>query len=406
MVRLIQNELRFCLQKKNILIFVLALLSIPLIFPFTFEQDYQKYPTVMIEQHTTEGNNADVSINNIKGQLAAAEESGDEALVQELNQLLSAWQTEKSSVDYLMTLWRNCAKPEVYALLPEQYVLRDENVKNFNEVEGLFFDYETVLRDDERDWQNRMTLNEAYTQRGWLQEANQMVPTGMNVLKEGMGTMGILMVVILLCIMLWNSDMWAGEFDANAYQLLFTLPASRLRIYSMRCAIRVLLSMLAVMVLFGAAYGYALSQYGAGMESLMILNTTALTSFGFFDPSTIGAADAVYTISQVVGLQAILIFAYCFFFIAMVNLVSVLAKNKGLAMMVPGIYLMIIYMILATTVDSSVLTYNPCGYVMTLELLQGNIGIGLPMAFGLLMGLGLLFYLVGYWSVSRDLQGA
>ena len=90
---------------------------------------------------------------------------------------------------------------------------------------------------------------------------------------------------------------------------------------------------------------------------------------------------------------------------AIVHFLSILCKNKGLAMMVPSILLMLVYMVLTTSPDSTEFVLNPCGYLLTSEIVNGHMGIGYPLAVVILLVLGVCFYVGGYWIIRKDLQG-
>lgn len=406
MCNLIKNEIRFCLQKKNILVFLLALLSLPFIFHFYYVESYVNYPNEIHAEMGLEADSADMYVSNIKTVIKNYTEAGmsaDELVPYE--DALKIWQNEQSYVGYIRALWKNAARPEYYEQIITQYYLRDENALNAIELENIPINYNTMLRNDRHDLENRIKLKKTYEENNIVQEVNVKKPTGAYVITDSFKEMGIVMLIVLLLVLIWNADIWTAEFDANAYQLLFTLPISRLRIYLTRIITRGIATFFALGVFFICFYGIGTLMYDNGFNNFIIINQTALTSWGFFDPTAIQSADAVYPLVSLIVYQTVLVFSYLFCFMAFINFSSILCKNKGLALMIPSIVLMVIYMVLNTSANSADFIYNPCSYILSYELLKGNIGVGFPLAVSILLGIGVVFYVGGYLTIRKDLQG-
>ncbi len=407
MVHLLKNEIRFCLRKKNILIFLLVLAVLPILYYFPYVTDYKNYASEVVAEMDIAQDNAELSISILRSTIKTMKESTgtDETELAKYETLLNQWQSELNSINYIASVWRNTHYVEHYARLPEENALRDENAKQVVDDDLLGLDYTTMYRQDRQDLDNRFKLRAAYERLGLTQEPNQAVPTGAYCLSQGLGSMSILMGIVLLFVMLLNTDIWTNEFDANAYQLLFTLPISRFKIYATRCAVRFVFTFLTVGIVLGCFYGIGVVMHGDGLDNFVIMNETALKTFGFFDPSAVQLSDTVYPLGTMLMMQMVLVASYLFCFMAIVHFLSILCKNKGLAMMVPSILLMLVYMVLTTSPDSTEFVLNPCGYLLTSEIVNGHMGIGYPLAVVILLVLGVCFYVGGYWIIRKDLQG-
>lgn len=404
MCNLIKNEIRFCLQKKNILVFLLALLSLPFIFHFHYVESYVNYPNEIHAEMGLEADSADMYVSNIKTVIKNYTEAGisaDELVPYE--DALKVWQNEQSYIGYIRALWKNAARPEYYEQIITQYYLRDENALNAIELGNIPINYNTMLRNDRHDLENRIKLRKIYEENNIVQEVNVKKPTGAYVITDSFKEMGIVMLIVLLLVLIWNADIWTAEFDANAYQLLFSLPISRLRIYLTRIITRGIATFFALGVFFICFYGIGALMYGSGFNNFIIINQTALNAWGFFDSTIIQSTDAIYPLITMILFQTMLVFSYVFCFMAFINFSSILCKNKGLALMIPSILLMVIYMILNTSPNSADFMYNPCGYILTSDLLKGSIGVSFPFAVCILLGLGIIFYACGYLTIRKDL---
>lgn len=405
MCNLLKNEIRFCLSKKNILVFIITLLILPIIY-YPYVLEYENYAATVISRLTLAAENAELSISMINTAIEEKEATAanDEELT-EYRQILKVWENELTSVRYISAIWNNRNYPEYYALLPEQYKLRDENMRHIVDLEDLSLDYSTMYQDDEQDFLNRIQLRSIYKSQGLTQELNENIPTGANVLKKGFGSMSIFMAILLLFVLIINSDIWTKEFDANAYQLLFTLPVSRFKIYTIRFIIRIMFTIIAVCLLAVCFYGIGVLQHGSGINEYVIMNETAIKTWGYFEPLAVQSRDNVYPIITMLGYQLVIIFSIIFCFTSMINFISIMCKNKGLSLMLPSILLMILYMVLTTTPNSNEFLFNPCGYLLTTELLLGHIGIGYPLAVLILLIIGICFYASGYFIIYKDIQG-
>lgn len=406
MCNLLKNEIRFCLSKKNILAFITTLLILPVLFYYPYVREYESYAETEISRLELASDNAELSISIINAAINDKEkvDIDDEELTQ-YKQALKGWQNELSNVNYISAIWNNQHYPDYYALLPNQYKLRDENIEHIVELEDLPLDYSTIYQQDKQDLLNRMQLRNMYESQGLTQEPNKEIPTGANILKKGIGSMSVLMAILLLFVLVINSDIWTNEFDANAYQLLFTLPISRFKIYTVRFAIRVLFTITTVGLLLVCFYGIGVLQHGSGLADYVIMNETAIKTWAFFEPLAVRSSDAVYPIIIMLGYQSTIIFCIIFCFTSVINFVSILCKNKGIALMIPSVLLMIVYMALTTTSNSNEFVLNPCGYLLTNDLLCGRIGVGYPLSVMILLLIGSCFYVSGYFIIYKDIQG-
>ena len=80
-----------------------------------------------------------------------------------------------------------------------------------------------------------MLLHEAYEKADVPEPVNKAVPTGAYVLYHGLEGTGVVFLVLALLMLGWNYDIWSADFDESTSKLLYTLPFSRKRIFSVRC---------------------------------------------------------------------------------------------------------------------------------------------------------------------------
>ena len=248
---------------------------------------------------------------------------------------------------------------------------------------------------DRRDWNQRMLLHEAYEKADIPEPVNKAVPTGAYVLYHGLEGTGVVFLVLALLMLGWNYDIWSADFDESTSKLLYTLPFSRKRIFSVRCLVHWGLSLLGMLALLGLLFICGSIRFGFGWENFQIINMQVWKHFSLFSMETaeMGTGDVVVSIGMAVVLRLLLTVLFFTLFFAIIQLVSFAWKSNTsvLVTMMALVTGVVSTMIIPATYEWE--TYYvelagqetglweqliPLFYFQNGDILSGAMGIGAP----------------------------
>lgn len=409
MKSLLKNEILLCLRKKNIIVFVFACIFIMFIFQFYFETNYNHNSKETMIQIQEEIQKSEVNIYRMEIRLAGLKEiKADEQMIEETSVILNNWKLESEYANYLKVLWYNDQMGSNEAEIRKVLADRDQNAFNTRVENHLILNYTGLYRNSYRDLLNREKLRVSYQMADVLMPMNPRTPTGSYVLNEALSGFNPIMILILICVIIWNADMWSNEFDNNGFQILFTLPYKKSRIYFMRNIVRFLFTLTGVTLLILLLFVLGTFKYGHGFDQFSIVNQQGLSSIGAFEinPELLLKNDFSVSILTVIIYKMSIIFLYLLCFISFINLSSLFCKEKGLSIFVPSILMLITYMIVQTADSASLFMFIPSCYLLTSQALVGDIGISMIMIVLILTSVSSLLYFAGRQYITHaDLKG-
>ena len=409
MKNLIKNEMILFFRKKNLITFAFACLSVLFIFNFYFEVNYQHYASDTVIQIKEEIKKAEVNSNAIENRLAGLKEAkAEQKIISETEVLLNHWQFEKEKANYERVLWDSGQIENNENEIRKTQIERDINALNTQVDEKMLLDYSGMYRTHHRDLLNREKIMNAYQQEDILIPINPRTPTGASILSEALSGFNPILLLILLCAIIWNSDMWSSEYDHNGFQLLFTLPYKKSSIYLVRTLLRILFTLLGAAFILLLLYGLGTLKYGSGLEQLLITNNQGINSMNLFDEhvESLLNTDFVSSIAQVILLKGLFTFLYLISFISFISVSSLLSKEKGLSVFVPSILMMITYLLVQTTTNVASLKFIPSCYLLTSNILTGGMGMSMLLATIVLMATSSLLNMVAIFNLTyKDLNG-
>lgn len=409
MKNLIKNNMLQCLKKRNIIIFVLACISVIFIFKFYYETQYENYSLIMANEIQEEIQKAEINYHSVENRLNSLKENQmDSSTINKYEAILSSWQQEADYANYLRVLWLSDKTYGNETEILNTLEKRDVNAFNVIIDDKLILDYSGMYRSEYRDLLNRKKLSEAYSFSNTNSYANPITPTGAYLLSEGLNGFNPMMILILLCLIAWNADIWSKEFDHNGYQLYFTLPYKRSELYLARFLVHCLFSLLGIVLLLLLLFILGSVKYGHGFNQMLIINQQGLNSLSIFETNSqlLSAGDFPILIQNAILYKALLMSLYYFCFISFVNFTSLLCKERGLSIFVPIILILIIYMVVQTTNDYSLIRFIPPCYLLTSVMLMGGMGVSLVVASLVLIIISLFIHAVTLFYIKHvDLKG-
>lgn len=409
MKRLIKSEILLCFRKKNLLIFMFACILVMFIFQFYFEANYNNFTNEAVNQIQEEIQKAEVNLHTIESRLIGLHQAKvDEVVIDNMTVVLNSWKLEEEYTNYLKVLLLNeqfsTNESEIQNILAK----RDQNALNTLKDENMILDYSGLYRNNYRDLLNREKLRHVYQAANVSMLVNQNTPTGAFILSESLNGFNPIMILILICAIIWNADMWSNEFDNNGFQLLFTLPYNKSRIYFTRNIIHILFTFAGITMLLILLFLLGTFKYGHGLDHFLILNQQGISATNIFEvnPDLLMQTDFATTYGHVIMGKIGFFFLYQLCFLSFINLSSLLCKEKGLAIFIPSILMMITYMMVQTSDSVSMFKFIPSCYLLISEILIGEMGISMLNISIILIFVNGLLYIAGrQYLTFVDLKG-
>lgn len=372
-----KNEVRFFFSKRNLVIFFVVILVVPLVYYFSYFPDYEEYKYEKLEDISNQQMDVTTYVKRYEDRISYYEENDPEfEKLPGLCKMLKIWNAYSAESNLLSQYWENPEKweKEIRSLTRQM----DELL--VGAPEGFDLGEENLYRQTERDWNQRMLLYAAYDEAGIEVPINEKKPTGTYALYQalsGFHPVFFLLIILLIC---WNYDCWSAEFDVGTYRLLYTQPYSRGSLFWMRSLVHWFFSMSGCVVVLLEVYLCGAICYGSGWKNFVIVNTDILKTFGtiFAEDGELLTSDVVITMGQAVLLRLVLVFLFLTFFYVVVQFFSFLWKNGMLSMitiMIAGI------LVFSTNVmgKEKIQSIVPMYYFRIDQFLSGEMQIGIPL---------------------------
>lgn len=415
---MIKNEIKLFFSRKNILFFIAAAVSILLIYVFQYEKAYEEYPEEQIKNLESRWGDLEYLETLYSNRVEQLEEYDPEyERLEPIKQTAGILVSLRALCGLQIDCWEDWEKNED--------MLRDlqkqEDRKLVDAPDKIEPGEETIFNWDRRDWGQRMLLHEAYEKAGIPEPVHKAVPTGAYVLYHGLEGTGVVFLVLALLMLGWNYDIWSADFDESTSKLLYTLPFSRKRIFSVRCLVHWGLSLLGIVALLGILFLCGSVRFGFGWEDFQVINMQVWKHFSLFSMETaeMGVGDAVVSMGTAVGLRLLLTVLFFTLFFAIIQFVSFAWKSSTsvLVTMMALVTGVVSTMIIPATYEWE--TYYvelagqetglwekliPLFYFQNGDILSGAMGIGAPwvLLVEILMSLG-IFIGTEIWMKRSEL---
>ncbi|NJP40709.1 hypothetical protein HCH52_06550 [Oscillospiraceae bacterium HV4-5-C5C] len=379
------NELKLALSKKNLLLFTAALMVILLINRFYYLKAYQQYPAQHWQELQTEQENAQVWSEAYSNRLEELKELYPEHEdLPEATLMADVWQHTTSYLQVLMNTWEK--EPLDTDRILKYETLLDDQLLEVDQ-QGIDTGLSGLFRSTRRDWNQRLQLRSAYKAAGITEPVNPLVPTGAYLLLDGLSGDSIFSILLIALVLFWNFDMWAADFEQSTYQLYFTLPYSRTRLYVNRVIARAGLTVLGLAALCGFQFVCGTLWQGSGLDRLVILSGTATHNFGFFamDWQNLLPADGVVPIGLAIIAEAVILLFYVFLLIAIASLISFVTRNLILTEVLLSAWLILVMTYVKYPKTHQAVGLNILLYFQSGSALSGALGIGIPLLLLLLL---------------------
>lgn len=408
---MIRNEIHMFLNVKNIVVLLAAVLITVGIYQLKYIGDYHSYEKEQQEIILNNQENVTTIVTKYKKRIEFYEENKkDDDRLDELNQMYTIWLFFQSYSNRMAEYWKNGERhaEDLLALSKEL----DTQLLDASETIDLGEDI--LYRGTKREWNQRMLLHQAYDKSGTVEPINEKKPTGAYVLMDALSGNTVFFLLLILLLLIWNYDIWAGDFDDSTYKLLFTQPCGRSEIFRTRVIVHWIFSMLGCVVILGALFLTGTLTYGIGMDEYRIINQEFLQKTALFqiEQSLPLNSDTVMKIGAVIVIEAVLAALYLTLFFLVVQFCSFLMKSRMATTITMAVVLITavskaMFSELSRTdgmVQGVVQKLNIINYYNIRMALMGNTGTGMHMMILLEIVAGILIFAgTSTWMKHREL---
>lgn len=396
MMNLIRSEVKLAFQRRNMLIFVIALIGIVSMYFFVYEKDAQAYPQQQSDYYTQRQEQAKIRIDALIDLKKGYESIDADIISLEAVQVrIDFWKQEQQASSYLQNLWNKNQDGQYDQDIRISQRSQDEAIKVALEAIPVT-ELATLLHPDERTLQNRMQVAQSYEQSHTEELVNKQLPTGSAVLVDILDMQNPLFLLLLICCILWNVDCWSSEFENSSYRLLFTLPYTRRTIFLTRSFVRIGATLLGIGMLIFSLFLLGTLLHGDGLSQLTIMNEQVLQGQFRFEVEELGLFDQVYTnatyITHALGISMVYFLCITIF----IQMISLFVKDNGVSLMIILIIFMLVVMNLQSLSSELGFAFNPFFYGCITSILYGMLGISIYAVYGILAISLLVCFLFAY----------
>ena len=391
MKRLVYNEIKLFLSKKNIVITIIGIILMVVLFQFNYVKNYREYPEMYQYKLQEEIDNATVWSERVSIRLERLlkEYPGHED-TPEAELEARTWKSNLAYLQYLQRLWENSERNEVE--IKEMEKTMDDNLIPFHE-QGIEVGVTGLYKSDERDWNSRILLRNAYNSKNTEEPLIPIRPDGGYLLSDALNGISIPYLIIMMLLILWNFNIWSADFENETARLIFTLPYSKSEIYLTRFITRFLMSLMGILICLLALFLSGYIKFGSGLERWIIVNQKGINNFKFFNLSRLELLplDKAVSIKKYLLLELVLFIPYILMLYTIIQFVSFLSKNQMISLIMPIIGLIVLSTNLFLPKESYIVGANIFLYMQTEKMFSGALGIGLPLAVVLLFVVSSVF---------------
>lgn len=388
---LVYNEIKLFLSKKNIVITIIGIILMVVLFQFNYVKNYREYPEMYQYKLQEEIDNATVWSERVSIRLERLlkEYPGHED-TPEAELEARTWKSNLAYLQYLQRLWENSERNEVE--IKEMEKTMDDNLIPFHE-QGIEVGVTGLYKSDERDWNSRILLRNAYNSKNTKEPLIPIRPDGGYLLSDALNGISIPYLIIMMLLILWNFDIWSEDFENETARLIFTLPYSKSQIYLTRFITRFLMSLLGILICLLALFLSGYIKFGSGLERWIIVNQKGINNFKFFNLSRLELLpwDKAISIKKYILLELALFIPYILMIYTIIQFVSFISKNQMISLIIPIIALIVLSTNLFLPKESYIVGANVFLYMQIEKMFSGALGIGLPLAMVLLFIVSLVF---------------
>ena len=360
------------------------------LFQFNYIEKYKKYPEVHQNELQEQIDNATVWAERFKARLnrLLKEYPGHEA-IPEAELEAKIWEKDLSYLKFLQLLWDDPEKYETIIRKTEKEM--DDNLIPIHE-QGIETGITGLYKSDERDWNSRMILRDAYAKENRQSPLIPIRPDGAYLVSEALNGTSFLYFVAVILIILLNFDIWSKDFENETSRLLFTMPYSKKQIYLTRLIVRFIMSLISIFVCLTILFLIGYVKFGSGLERLIIVNQKGLNSFSFFNLSRLELLplDKVIQVEKYILLELAVFIPYILLVYTVIQLVSFVSRNQMTSLIIPLIGLIMLITTLMLPKESYMVGANIFLYMQPEKMFLGDLGIGLPLSITLLFVVSLL----------------
>lgn len=276
MKHLIINEWKLWINRKNILILLLACICMGLFFHFYYEKAFLEYRADKLAGLEKQATLSSAAKKQYELQLEEEKKYGISVEKQERIQIqIDLWNNASGYVHQLKTMWDRNEQNEYDNLILELEKKADENLLEFSALQ-LQPIYESIYQNNESDLTNRVKLRAFYEQEGLIPNVNPKTPTVHYVVFDLLSGQSFLTLFMFGVVLLMNFNTWSYEFENPSYRLFYTQPYRRSTLFMVRTVIFAILSMLVVLLLSTIICMLAWNKYGIGTDIAINLDHGAL----------------------------------------------------------------------------------------------------------------------------------
>lgn len=375
MRQLMLIECKRMLNKRTILtILFLCILSIGSYF-FVYEKQSRDFYTELIAQLETDVQTATINLEYLKSEGVSEEDP-----------LLNIWKKEYKYSDEILMYLKTGDFDQYEQTIVELFHRRDVNIASVVDDRN----FSVLLRNNKRDFQQRLTLYDEYQSEGQVLHLNPYVPTCHNLIKSLAGN-SPLFLLSLLVVLILNGDIWSYEFSSSGYKLLFTSPFKKSTIYMAKNIVHFLVTIVSILLVLIFPFLLSMCFHGSGHLGFEIMQSVH--------------SNVINVVSnQTYTMHIFMIYVmYLFMVFSMVCFISYITKDSMLSYALPILLAGIVYINSQNIV--SLFKYDFSSYYLGNELLLGNMQIDYMKAVIMLFGIGILLHIVSlYMLKTRDIS--
>lgn len=377
MLGLWKNEMRFFFSRRNWLIFLAAIVAVPVVFYFSFFPQYKEYKYEKLQDISNQQMDETTYINTYENTISFYEQNDPEyEKLPELQKMLGIWKAYSAESNLLSQYWEE----------PENW---EEEIRSLTrQMDTLLLDApkdvdlagENLYRQTERDWNQRMLLYAAYDEAEVEVPINEKEPTGAYALYQALSGFHPIFLLLLMLLICWNYDCWSTEFDAGTYRLLYIQPYSRDSLFWTRNLVHWIFSILGCLIILLEVYLCGAICCGSGWENFVIVNTDILKTFGTISVGDAGLlkSDVAVSMGQAVLLRLGAAFLFLTFVYALVQFFSFLWKS-GMVSIITIAALGILAFSTNVMGQEKIQSVLPVYYFRIDQFLSGEMQIGIPL---------------------------
>lgn len=339
MMGIIKNEFWIWFNRRNIIVFILAIVALLGTFFLYYSPIYQDTIQSQMDYYQDFASEDGFRVQMYEENQSALENAKMDTTKNE--KMLEFWRNDQVYCQSLSGAWKSNDSEMIAKALYD----RDQYVLNCIESGIDLSMYPSILKNTKVDLQKRLRFEKLSIAKGNYEFIYENKPTGVYLIRQMFHPGSVVVLIWLICILLWNYSVWSSEYEEKTYQLLFALPISKRKIYAVRTMVSSFMTFAGCLCLMGIWFAMGSMFYGSGADSF------------------ISIAKGMLSGSQY-GLIILAPFVTNIFFVQMVvQLISLFTKNSGLSLILPILILLLIYM------DSTVSVYNPFSYLFIEDLL-------------------------------------